>query len=141
VRLTSTCDDSEILTYENSKMSQEVIDISLPSQIASIESSFARSHPPSGFNLSTIKHPGNPKLTAVESWEVFPDEDVWANTYDLFKFAERPGDRGAEVRSISFAFEKRKGANNECRKMTLVWTVRSLDPGRKMAKPSLLIIL
>jgi hypothetical protein len=122
-------------------MSQEVIDISLPSQIASIESSFARSHPPSGFNLSTIKHPGNPRLTAVESWEVFPDEDVWANTYDLFKFAERPGDRVAEVRSTSFAFEKRKSANKECRKMTLAWTVHFFGPGRKTTRPSLLIIL
>jgi RNA polymerase II-associated factor 1 len=30
---------------------------------------------------------------------VLPDADVWANAYDLFRFSERPGERGPEVRS------------------------------------------
>ena len=38
-----------------------------------------------------------PHLTAVDSYEVLPDADIWANAYDLFRFSERPGERPAEV--------------------------------------------
>lgn len=36
-------------------------------------------------------------MHAVESYEILPDADTWANAYDLFKFSERPGDRNPEV--------------------------------------------
>ena len=41
------------------------------------------------------------ELTAVEAFEIFPDADIWANAYDLFRFSERPGDRAVDV-SASF---------------------------------------
>jgi len=33
----------------------------------------------------------------VDSYEVFPDADIWANAYDLFRFSERPGERNVEL--------------------------------------------
>jgi len=39
-------------------------------------------------------------VTAVESYEIFPDADIWANAYDLFRFSERPGERNVEVRLL-----------------------------------------
>lgn len=38
-----------------------------------------------------------PDLTAVEAYEFLPDPDLWAHTYDIFRFAERPGERSLEV--------------------------------------------
>ncbi|KAH8103869.1 RNA polymerase II-associated [Cristinia sonorae] len=70
------------------------IDVSRSAQIRDIESSFAAVDE---FDLSSVKHPNKPKVTAVESYEVLPDADVWANAYDLFRFSERPGDRPPDV--------------------------------------------
>ncbi|KZS94622.1 hypothetical protein SISNIDRAFT_453572 [Sistotremastrum niveocremeum HHB9708] len=67
------------------------IDVSLPAQIATIEASFPPSAEP--FDLSKVKYPGKPHLKPVESWDILPDAEIWANSYDLFKFSERPGDR------------------------------------------------
>ncbi|KAH9166032.1 RNA polymerase II-associated [Lactarius sanguifluus] len=33
----------------------------------------------------------------IATYEVLPDADVWANAYDLFRFSERPGERGPEL--------------------------------------------
>ena len=33
----------------------------------------------------------------MDSYEIFPDSDTWANAYDLFRFSERPGERPVEV--------------------------------------------
>jgi len=70
------------------------IDVSRSAQIRDIESSFAAVE---DFDLSTLKHPNKPKVTAVESYEILPDADIWANAYDLFRFSERPGDRPPEA--------------------------------------------
>ena len=70
------------------------IDVSRSAQIRDIESSFTAVE---DFDLSTLKHPNKPKVTAVESYEVLPDADIWANAYDLFRFSERPGDRPLDV--------------------------------------------
>ena len=71
------------------------IDVSLEAQIRNIEKSFEMAT--KSFDLSRLRYPGNPKVQAVESWEVLPDANIWANAYDLFKFSERPGDRPLEV--------------------------------------------
>lgn len=63
-------------------------------QIKDIEASFTALE---NFDLSTLKHPNKRGVTAVESYEVLPDADIWANAYDLFRFSERPGDR---IRSL-----------------------------------------
>lgn len=85
--------------FFSSKLSQDTsIDISPEAQIANIEKSFQNVN--TSFNLAKLKYPGKPHLKAVESWEIFPDDEIWANAYDLFKFSERPGDRPIEVRRI-----------------------------------------
>ena len=74
----------------------EVVDISREAQLASIENSFAAARGTE--QLGSLRHPTKPRLRAVETYEVLPDADVWANAYDLFRFSERPGERGPEVR-------------------------------------------
>ncbi|KAF8202390.1 RNA polymerase II-associated protein, partial [Pholiota molesta] len=49
------------------------------------------------FSLETLQHPNKPNVTAVESYPILPDADIWANQYDLFRFSERPGDRPIDV--------------------------------------------
>ncbi|KAI0683974.1 RNA polymerase II-associated [Cytidiella melzeri] len=69
---------------------EAAIDVSHAAQIKDIEASFTALE---NFDLSTVKHPSKRHVTAVESYEVLPDADIWANAYDLFRFSERPGDR------------------------------------------------
>lgn len=71
------------------------IDVSREAQLRDIEASFAACN--EGFSLETIQHPNKPNVTAVESYPVLPDADIWANQYDLFRFSERPGDRPVDV--------------------------------------------
>lgn len=73
------------------------IDVSRPAQIRDIEASFTATE---NFDLSALQHPNKPDVTAVESYEIFPDADIWANAYDLFRFSERPGERPLDVRSL-----------------------------------------
>ncbi|KAI6122331.1 RNA polymerase II-associated [Pisolithus croceorrhizus] len=97
---------TEYLSREGVQRSQSVqeikhlpqtIDISRAAQLRDIEASFAACNETSQFCLSTLQHPNKPEVTAVESYEIFPDADIWANAYDLFKFSERPGDRPIDV--------------------------------------------
>ncbi|KAF8586321.1 hypothetical protein K439DRAFT_1387233 [Ramaria rubella] len=67
------------------------IDVSRAAQIRDIEASFPSTGEP--FDLASLKHPSKPGLTAVESYDILPDSEIWANAYDLFKFSERPGER------------------------------------------------
>jgi len=71
------------------------VDVSHAGQIKDIEASFEASG--EKFDLSSLKHPNKPNVTAVESYEVLPDIEIWANEYDLFRFSERPGERPADV--------------------------------------------
>ncbi|THH05412.1 hypothetical protein EW145_g4810 [Phellinidium pouzarii] len=70
-----------------------VVDISRAAQIRDVEASFSGG----SFNLASLKHPNKPGITAVESYEILPDADIWANAYDLFRFSERPGERPQDV--------------------------------------------
>ncbi|EJF59351.1 hypothetical protein DICSQDRAFT_162524 [Dichomitus squalens LYAD-421 SS1] len=70
------------------------IDVSREAQLRDIEASFAAVETS---ELSALRHPLRPELTAVEAFEVFPDADIWANAYDLFRFSERPGDRPPDM--------------------------------------------
>lgn len=47
----------------------------------------------SNSNISNIRHPTNPKRKAVEVFDILPDAETFPNTYDIFKFSERPGDK------------------------------------------------
>ncbi|KAF8159557.1 RNA polymerase II-associated protein [Crassisporium funariophilum] len=71
------------------------IDVSRGAQLRDIEASFAACN--ENFSLASLSHPNNPKATAVESYPVLPDADIWANQYDLFRFSERPGERPIDV--------------------------------------------
>lgn len=71
------------------------IDVSRNAQLRDIEASFAACN--ENFSLELIQHPNKPNVTAVESYPVLPDADIWANQYDLFRFSERPGDRPIDV--------------------------------------------
>ncbi|KAI9453017.1 Paf1-domain-containing protein [Lactarius psammicola] len=73
----------------------DVVDVSREAQLASIESSFAAAR--GADELGVLRHPTKPRLRAVATYEVLPDADVWANAYDLFRFSERPGERGPEL--------------------------------------------
>lgn len=70
------------------------VDISRSAQIRDIEASFAVTD---SFDLGALKHPNKPGVTAVDSYEIFPDAEIWANAYDLFRFSERPGERPSDV--------------------------------------------
>ncbi|KAF8518949.1 RNA polymerase II-associated [Hysterangium stoloniferum] len=72
-----------------------VIDVSRAAQIRDIEASFPPVDEP--FDLTSLKHPNKPGVTAVESYEILPDSEIWANAYDLFKFSERPGERAVDA--------------------------------------------
>jgi RNA polymerase II-associated factor 1 len=71
------------------------VDISREAQIRDIEASFVACN--DNFDLSLLQHPNKPNVTAVESYEVLPDVDIWPNQYDLFRFSERPADKNNEV--------------------------------------------
>ncbi|KAF8216777.1 RNA polymerase II-associated [Mycena galopus ATCC 62051] len=71
------------------------IDVSREAQLRDIEASFAACN--DNFSLTTLRHPNKPHVRAVESYEVLPDKDIWANQYDLFRFSERPGERNLDV--------------------------------------------
>ncbi|KDR80632.1 hypothetical protein GALMADRAFT_240977 [Galerina marginata CBS 339.88] len=71
------------------------IDVSRNAQLRDIEVSFAACN--ENFSLETLQHPNKPDVTAVESYPVLPDADIWANQYDLFRFSERPGDRALDT--------------------------------------------
>lgn len=73
------------------------MDVSRSAQIRDIEASFAAVE---DFDLSQLRHPNKPKITAVDSYEILPDASIWANAYDLFRFSERPGDRAPDVRNL-----------------------------------------
>lgn len=66
------------------------VDVSRAAQIRDIEASFAAANGP---ELSALRHPNKPNVTAVEYYDVLPDASIWANAYDLFRFSERPGDK------------------------------------------------
>lgn len=72
------------------------VDISHAAQIASIEGTFASCN--ESFHLDSLVHPLKKGLKAVDSYEILPDADIWENAYDLFRFAERPGERPNDVR-------------------------------------------
>ncbi|KAH8110985.1 RNA polymerase II-associated [Phellopilus nigrolimitatus] len=72
-----------------------VVDISRAAQIKAVEASFAYAE--EKFDITTLKHPNKPNVSVVESYEILPDTDIWANAYDLFRFSERPGERSTEV--------------------------------------------
>ena len=72
-----------------------VVDISREAQIKDIDASFKSAN--EGFNLQTLKHPNKAGVTAVDTFEILPDVDIWPNAYDLFRFAERPGERPLDV--------------------------------------------
>lgn len=86
---------SKQVSNDPTKQVQVAVDISRPAQISDIEASFRAAN--DDFNLTTLRHPNNPKLTAVESFPLLPDADIWANQYDLFRFTERPGERPPDV--------------------------------------------
>lgn len=78
-----------------------MVDISLTAQIRDIKATF--DHIDKNSDLASLKHPTKSDITAVESYEILPDADIWANAYDLFRFAERPGDRALDVRTSSLS--------------------------------------
>ncbi|CCM04179.1 uncharacterized protein FIBRA_06341 [Fibroporia radiculosa] len=82
------------LSQEAKHNMDAAIDISRSAQIRDIEASFAVTE---NFDLKTLRHPNKPNVTAVESYEIFPDAEIWANAYDLFRFSERPGERPPDV--------------------------------------------
>ncbi|EIW58426.1 uncharacterized protein TRAVEDRAFT_167944 [Trametes versicolor FP-101664 SS1] len=95
---------TEYLSRENASrasLSQDIkqnqdhtIDISRDAQVRDIDASFAAV---ANSDLASLRHPTKPELTAVEEFEIFPDAEIWANAYDLFRFSERPGDRPVDV--------------------------------------------
>jgi len=71
------------------------IDVSRSAQLRDIDTSFAAQN--DNFSLEQLQHPNKPNVTAVESYPILPDADIWANQYDLFRFSERPGERPVDV--------------------------------------------
>ncbi|KAF9461234.1 RNA polymerase II-associated protein [Collybia nuda] len=82
-------------SHEPKHVMSAPIDVSRSAQLRDIEASFAACN--ENFSLETITHPNKPGVTAVESYEILPDADIWPNQYDLFRFSERPGERPFDV--------------------------------------------
>ncbi|KAG2039869.1 RNA polymerase II-associated [Suillus americanus] len=80
-------------THESKQVLQP-IDVSHEAQLYTIEAGFTAC---TSLDLTTLSHPNKTGVTAVESYEVLPDADIWANAYDLFRFSERPGERPADT--------------------------------------------
>ncbi|BGP00974.1 RNA polymerase II-associated protein [Rhodotorula toruloides ATCC 204091] len=59
------------------------------SRAAAISATFAEAHKP----LDELQHPTKRDLRAVEAFELLPDDDLWANEYDLVRFGEDPSAR------------------------------------------------
>jgi RNA polymerase II-associated factor 1 len=77
------------------------IDISRSAQLRDIEASFVAAN--DKFDLSALRHPNKPDVTAEDSYPILPDPEIWPNQYDLFRFSERPGDRPADVRLLALS--------------------------------------
>ncbi|KAH7101564.1 Paf1-domain-containing protein [Auriculariales sp. MPI-PUGE-AT-0066] len=89
-------DSSSRHIFEQSSQSSQddaIPDISREAQIRDIEASFAAQE---HLDLDTLRHPAKPNLRAIAAYDVLPDDEIWANAYDLFKFSERPGERPAD---------------------------------------------
>ncbi|CDO68390.1 hypothetical protein BN946_scf184815.g37 [Trametes cinnabarina] len=82
------------LSQDLKQAHDNTIDISRDAQLRDIEASFAAIE---NSDLATLRHPTKPELTAVEAFDIYPDAEIWANAYDLFRFSERPGDRPLDV--------------------------------------------
>lgn len=82
------------------------IDVSREAQLRDIEASFAECN--DNFSLEQLEHPNKPGVTALDSYPILPDVDIWANQYDLFRFSERPGDRPVDVRVSSLLYHSRR---------------------------------
>ncbi|KAG6821221.1 hypothetical protein H0H93_004043 [Arthromyces matolae] len=80
---------------EQKQFQATAIDISRAAQLRDIDASFAACN--DTFSLEDLRHPNKPGVTAVESYEVLPDDAIWSNQYDLFRFSERPGERPHDV--------------------------------------------
>jgi RNA polymerase II-associated factor 1 len=85
-----------MLPHNRKQTISDAMDVTRSAQIRDIEASFAACN--DTFSTASIRHPNRPDLTAVDSYEIFPDIDIWANAYDLFRFSERPGERAVDVR-------------------------------------------
>jgi len=79
-------------------LAETAVDVSRSAQIRDIEASFDACA--TNFDLSSLKNTNKPNVTPVASYEIFPNVDIWANTYDLFRFSERPGERPPDVRVL-----------------------------------------
>ncbi|KAK0217775.1 RNA polymerase II-associated protein [Armillaria fumosa] len=82
-------------TYSSKNANAAPIDVSHSAQLRDVEASFTCCN--EGFSLEALRHPTKPDVTAVESYEVLPDVEIWSNQYDLFRFSERPGERPIDV--------------------------------------------
>lgn len=101
------------------------IDISRGAQLRAIDASFAAAN--DNFDMSALRHPNNPDITAVESYPILPDAEVWPNQYDLFRFSERPGDRPKDVRHLFTRCSETIGSSFIDRRKTNVWIARFYD--------------
>ncbi|KAF5383624.1 hypothetical protein D9615_003557 [Tricholomella constricta] len=81
--------------HEPKHVQVATIDVSRGAQLRDIDASFTACN--DNFSLADLQHPTKPGVTAVESYEVLPDADIWSNQYDLFRFSERPGERAVDV--------------------------------------------
>jgi len=91
---------TSLVRVKRKNLTENAVDISRSAQIRDIEASFDACA--MNFDLSSLKHPNKPNITPVGSYEIFPNVDIWANTYDLFRFSERPGERASDVRVLNF---------------------------------------
>ncbi|KAJ2664183.1 hypothetical protein IWW48_000952 [Coemansia sp. RSA 1200] len=78
-------------TPAGGNIAKRMFDHSVEGQLRTIEESFAcfskyDTSSPDGYqaHLRDLKHPTDPKLHAVESYELFPDADLWPNVYTAF---------------------------------------------------------
>ncbi|KAL5531371.1 hypothetical protein ACEPAG_4248 [Sanghuangporus baumii] len=96
--ISSSVNRTPTVSYETRRTTADdlaAVDISRDAQLRDIEKSFKTAG--EELDLSKLKHPNKPGVTAVESYELLPDAEIWANAYDLFRFSERPGDRAPDI--------------------------------------------
>ncbi|KZT59829.1 hypothetical protein CALCODRAFT_165587 [Calocera cornea HHB12733] len=77
---------------ESKALAMQPVDVSQERQLALVEESFAAVKTP----WEGLTHPARPGARAVATMPVLPDDRTWGTKLDVYRFAEKPGDREGE---------------------------------------------
>lgn len=80
----------------DAKLAAPQLDTSRPAQIERIEQGFSMANTP----ISELSHPTKPGVHAVDAYEVLPDPETWATSFQIIRFAGVLGRSGKGEQSL-----------------------------------------